>query len=115
MRPLLAIGGRGVISVVGNIVPRDMLALLKAFEAGKFADALAWHKKLFPLCRDLLGAATKTAMKQLGRDTGEMRLSLCPMDAAGKAKLRQTLKEYGLVGWLPGKISWNLDFKGLEV
>jgi 4-hydroxy-tetrahydrodipicolinate synthase len=100
--PLLAIGGRGVISVVGNIVPRDMQALLKAFEAGKLAEALAWHKKLFPLCRDLLGAATnpipiKTAMKALGRDTGELRLPMCPMDAAGEAKLRQTLKEYGLV------------------
>jgi len=101
--PLLAIGGRGVVSVVGNIVPRDMQALLKAFEAGKLADALAWHKKLFPLCRDLLGAATnpipiKTAMKALGRDTGEFRLPMCPMDAAGEAKLRQTLKEYGLAG-----------------
>src|SRR3954463_2324382 len=47
--PLLAIGGRGVISVVGNIVPRDMKALCAAFEAGKFAEALQWHKKLFPL------------------------------------------------------------------
>src|SRR5262245_25977912 len=83
--PLLAIGGRGVVSVVGNIVPRDMKALCAAFDAGKFADALAWHKKLFPLCRDLLGAATnpipiKTAMKILGRDTGELRLPMCAMD-----------------------------------
>jgi len=46
-----------------------------------------------------------------------MQLSMpgCTVDAADEAKLRQTLKEYGLVGWLPGKISWNLDFKGLEV
>lgn len=100
--PLLSIGGRGVISVVGNIVPRDMKALLAAFEAGKLAEAQAWHKKLFPLCRDMLGAATnpipiKTAMKFLGRDTGELRLPMCPMDAAGEAKLRETLKAYGLL------------------
>src|SRR5437868_8196113 len=50
--PMLSVGGRGVVSVVGNIVPRDMAALVKAFLAGKFEEALAWHRKLFPLCRD---------------------------------------------------------------
>src|SRR4051794_3160616 len=101
--PLLSIGGRGVVSVVGNIVPRDMKALLAAFEAGERAEALRWHRKLFPLCRDLLGAATnpipiKTAMRLLGRDTGELRLPMCPIDAAGETKLRQTLQAYGLLG-----------------
>src|SRR5437868_513500 len=100
--PLMSIGGRGVASVVGNIVPRDMKALIKAFEQGNLAQALQWHRKLFPLCRDMLGAATnpipiKTAMKFLGRDTGELRLPLCPMEVAGDAKLRQTLNEYGLL------------------
>jgi 4-hydroxy-tetrahydrodipicolinate synthase len=99
--PLLSLGGRGVVSVVGNIVPRDMKALLQAFEAGKHAEALSWHRKLFPFCRDLLGAATnpipiKTAMKLLGSDTGELRLPLCSMDGAGEAKLRRTLQGYGL-------------------
>jgi 4-hydroxy-tetrahydrodipicolinate synthase len=99
--PLLSIGGRGVVSVVGNIVPRDMKALLAAFEAGELPEALSWHRKLFPLCRDMLGAATnpipiKTAMKLLGRDSGELRLPMCPMDTAGEAKLGQTLAGYGL-------------------
>jgi 4-hydroxy-tetrahydrodipicolinate synthase len=100
--PLLSIGGRGVVSVVGNIVPRDMKALLAAFAAGNLAEAMKWHYKLFPLCRDLLGAATnpipiKTAMKLLGRDNGELRLPMCAMDTAGEAKLRQTLQAYGLL------------------
>src|SRR5262245_34020903 len=100
--PLMSVGGRGVVSVVGNIVPRDMKALIAAFDAGKIADAQRWHRKLFPLCRDLLGAATnpipiKTAMKLLGRDSGELRLPMCPMDAAGENRLRQTLQEYGLL------------------
>jgi 4-hydroxy-tetrahydrodipicolinate synthase len=100
--PLLSIGGRGVVSVVGNIVPRDLKALLHAFEAGKLAEAQRWHHKLFPLCRDMLGAATnpipiKTAMKLLGRDSGELRLPMCPMDNAGETKLRQTLVSYGLL------------------
>ncbi len=101
--PLMSIGGKGVVSVVGNIVPRDMKAMVGAFAAGKFTEAVQWHRRLFPLCRDLLGAATnpipiKTAMKMLGRDTGELRLPMCPMDSAGEARLRQTLQEYGLVG-----------------
>lgn len=100
--PLMSIGGRGVISVVGNIVPRDMQGLIAAFNAGKIAEAQHWHQKLFPLCRDMLGAATnpipvKTAMKFLGRDTGELRLPMCPMDAASEAKLKETLQKYGLL------------------
>jgi 4-hydroxy-tetrahydrodipicolinate synthase len=100
--PLMSIGGRGVVSVVGNIVPRDMKALVAAFDAGKVREAQEWHRKLFPLCRDMLGVATnpipvKTAMKLLGRDTGELRLPLCPLDAAGEARVRQTLVEYGLL------------------
>jgi 4-hydroxy-tetrahydrodipicolinate synthase len=100
--PLMSIGGKGVVSVVGNIVPKDMMALVRAFAAGKHAEALSWHRKLFPLCRDMLSVATnpipvKTALKLLGRGNGEMRLPMCPMDAAGEAKVRQTLVNYGLL------------------
>lgn len=100
--PLLSIGGRGVISVVANIVPRDMKALIEAFEAGNVAEAQNWHRKLFPLCRDMLGLATnpipiKAAMRMLGRDTGELRLPLTPLGPAEEAKLRKTLAAYGLL------------------
>jgi 4-hydroxy-tetrahydrodipicolinate synthase len=100
--PLMSIGGRGVVSVVGNIVPRDLKALVSAFDAGKVSEAIAWHKKLFHLSRDLLSVSTnpiplKAAMKLLGRDTGEVRLPLCPLDAAGEAKVAATLRAYGLL------------------
>jgi 4-hydroxy-tetrahydrodipicolinate synthase len=99
--PLMSIGGRGVVSVVGNLVPRDLKAMVTAFAAGNFAEALRWHRKLFPLCRDLLSVATnpipvKTAMKLLGRGNGEMRLPMCPLDSAGEGRIAQTLREYGL-------------------
>ena len=99
---LMSIGGIGVVSVVGNIVPRDMMALVRAYAAGKHAEALAWHRKLFPLCRDMLSVATnpipvKTAMMLLGRASAEMRLPMCEMDDAGVAKVRQTLVNYGLL------------------
>ena len=100
--PLLSIGGEGVISVVGNIVPHDMIALCQAFAAGDIAKAQQWHHKLFQLCRDMLGLSTnpipiKCAMKMLGRDTGDLRLPMTPLDAADEAKLRQTLTTYGLL------------------
>src|SRR6266496_2300801 len=47
--PLMSVGGRGVVTVVGNIVPRDLKALVSAFDQGKMQDALGWHRKLFAL------------------------------------------------------------------
>lgn len=100
--PLMSIGGQGVVSVVGNIVPQDMLALIAAFQSGDMASAQRWHYKLFQLCRDLLGLSTnpipiKAALKILGRDTGELRLPMTPLSATDEQKLTVTLRTYGLL------------------
>jgi 4-hydroxy-tetrahydrodipicolinate synthase len=100
--PLMSIGGRGVVSVVGNLIPRDLKALVSAYDSGKPAEALQWHRRLFPLCRDMLGVATnpipvKTAMKLLGRGNGELRLPMCPLDTSGETRIAQTLRAYGLL------------------
>jgi 4-hydroxy-tetrahydrodipicolinate synthase len=63
--------------------------------------AQALHTKLFVLCRDLLGLASnpipiKAAMAMVGRDTGEIRLPLVPLEPALADKLRQVLVAYGL-------------------
>ena len=99
--PLLAIGGRGVVSVVGNLVPAEMKALCDAFEAGDLALAQALHLKLFTLCRDLLGLASnpipiKAALAMMGRDTGDVRLPLVPLEPAHADKLRRVIADYGL-------------------
>ncbi|TWU13258.1 4-hydroxy-tetrahydrodipicolinate synthase [Symmachiella macrocystis] len=100
--PLMALGGRGVVSVVGNIVPQDVKAMLTAFEKGDLPAARAQHYKLFSLCRDLLSMATnpipiKAAMKILGRDNGELRLPMTPLDASQEQELAETLRTYGLL------------------
>lgn len=100
--PIMSVGGEGVISVVGNIVPKDMLAMVAAYRAGNLQRACQWHHKLFPLCRDMLGLATnpipvKAAMKMLGRDTGELRLPMTPLDEKSMSALRRTLTAYGLL------------------
>ena len=99
--PLMSIGGEGVVSVVGNIVPKDMIELVNAFAAGDVGKAQEWHHKLFPLCQDLLSIASnpipvKAAMAELGRDTGELRLPMTALDADQLTALRKTLANYGL-------------------
>lgn len=99
--PLLSVGGEGVISVVANIVPGDMLQLVDAYRAGQAERACQLHHRLFPLCRDMLGLATnpipiKAAMRLLGRDSGELRLPMTPLDDKAVAALGRSLTDYGL-------------------
>ncbi|HMB06698.1 MAG TPA: 4-hydroxy-tetrahydrodipicolinate synthase [Isosphaeraceae bacterium] len=100
--PMLAVGAEGVVSVVANLVPRDVIAMVSAFERGDLAEARRRHKALFPLCRDLLGIAVnpipvKLALAMLGRGNGELRLPLCPPDERGREALRRSLVRYGLI------------------
>ena len=100
--PLMSIGAKGVVSVVGNMVPQDVLALIAAVESGDLEEARRVHQKLFPLCRDMLGLSTnpipvKAAMKILRRDPGELRLPMTPLTETEEASLRNTLTKYGLL------------------
>lgn len=100
--PMLAVGAEGVVSVVANLVPRDVMAMVSAFEAGDLAEAQRRHRQLFPLCRDLLSLATnpipvKEALALLGRSSGELRLPMTPLDEPGRAALRAALQAYGLL------------------
>lgn len=98
--PILSIGGEGVVSVVGNIVPKDMLALIKAFEKGDLAKAREWHYKLFPLCKAMFietnPVPVKEAMNMLGMEAGDVRLPLVGLLPENREKLRTQLVDYGL-------------------
>ena len=100
--PLMAMGARGVVSVVGNLLPRDVIELIRAIDEGRFDEARVWHRKLFPLCRDMLGLATnpipiKAAMAMVGRDTGELRMPMTPLTDTQQEQLRTTLVAYGVL------------------
>jgi 4-hydroxy-tetrahydrodipicolinate synthase len=104
--PMLAIGGEGVVSVIANLVPRDVIAMIEAFQNGRLSEARQLHARLFPLCRDLLGLApnpipVKTALAILGRGNGEMRLPMCPLDERSRELLIKSLKSYGLLTQSP--------------
>lgn len=100
--PFMSLGARGVVSVIGNFIPRETIALCRAVLEGRLDDARDLHYRLFPLCKDMLSLATnpipvKAAMKMLGRDTGEMRLPMTELDAADIQKLRRSLSDFGLL------------------
>jgi 4-hydroxy-tetrahydrodipicolinate synthase len=100
--PLMALGGKGSVSVVGNIVPKDVIDMIDAFNAGNLAEAQERHYRLFRMCRSLLGLSTnpipiKAAMKLLGRDTGDLRLPMTALSSEQENQLKQTLTDYGLL------------------
>ena len=99
--PLMSIGARGVISVAANIVPGDIAEMTKRFLKADTAGAARLHHKLFPLIKALFIETNpiplKAAMAMLKMDTGELRLPLAPMLEENHKKLRQALKNYGLL------------------
>ena len=92
--PMMALGGKGVISVVANIVPQDMAELVKSFEEGNIEEARKLHLKMFALMKAMFietnPIPVKTAMDILGRIQGDLRLPLSPMTDENKKKLPGT-------------------------
>ncbi|MFW5798222.1 MAG: 4-hydroxy-tetrahydrodipicolinate synthase [Planctomycetota bacterium] len=99
--PIMSVGGRGVISVVGNIVPADLKKMVDLALDNNFEDAGAMHRKLFPLCRAMFFETNpipvKTSMKLMGMINGALRLPMCPMAQGNVEKLRGALSDYGLL------------------
>ncbi len=98
--PLLAIGGRGVISVIANIVPRETAEMVHAALDGDWKRARELHYKLFPLARaaflETNPIPIKEAMAMAGMIEPEFRLPMCRMSEANREKLRGILRPYGL-------------------
>lgn len=97
--PILACGGKGVISVVANIAPEKMIALIKTFTAGETAKALALHEELLPLSQSMFietnPIPVKTAMNLLGMNAGPLRLPLTSMSERNKQELASVLQRCG--------------------
>ena len=99
--PLMCMGGMGVISVVSNVAPADMAGMCNAFFKGDLAKARALHYKMWPLIEAMFietnPVPAKTALKMMGKITGEVRQPLCLMSQANEDKLRQVMQKYGLI------------------
>ncbi len=98
--PLLAVGARGVVSVVGHVVPGEMNAIHAHAAAGRFAEAEAVHRKLTPIFRALFletnPGPVKHALMRLGFTTGELRLPLVPVRPETAAAVDQALERAGV-------------------
>ncbi len=99
--PMMACGAKGVISVVANIMPKEVAALVDAFSAGKLEDARQWHLKLLSIANAMFietnPVPVKTAVALMGMATDEVRLPLAPLSEANRTKLAGIMKEYGLI------------------
>ena len=99
--PVLKIGGVGGISVVANIIPKDVAALVTAFNSGNKSKASAINDKMIPLIKAIFietnPIPVKKAMELLGMCSSEMRLPLCEMVEANIEKLKIALHNYGLL------------------
>ena len=96
----MALGGKGVISVAANIVPREMHELTQLCLAGRFQEAAALQIRL----HELIGALfcevnpipVKAAMEKLGLCGGELRLPLCTISDRNLPRLTRAMQDFGV-------------------
>jgi len=98
--PVMALGGLGVISVAGNIIPRQMHEMCAAFFAGDLVRARKMQLDMLPLVRALFCEVNpipvKTAARLMGLPAGPLRLPLTEMEEKNLAQLKCAMREYGL-------------------
>jgi 4-hydroxy-tetrahydrodipicolinate synthase len=98
--PLMAIGGRGIISVASNEAPAEMVQMVEAAERGDFAGARHWHDKLLPLMQinfvESSPGPVKFAMAAMGLCDEAYRLPMVPPRPASKDRILTVLRDFGL-------------------
>lgn len=93
--PMLSVGAVGVVSVASHLAGQHMRSMIEAFLSGRYAEALAQHELLLPLCKALFATTNpipvKAALELSGWPVGAPRLPLVPLDAAMRESLAQAL------------------------
>ncbi len=99
--PMMAVGGKGVITVTANLVPAEMAALVNAFAQDRIEEARRIHFQLSPLFAALFYETNpipvKEALGMMGKIDPELRLPLCPMAPDNRDRLVRVLKDAGLI------------------
>jgi 4-hydroxy-tetrahydrodipicolinate synthase len=99
--PLLAIGAKGVISVAGHVVCREMKEMAAAYKEGRVEEARRIHARIMPLCRALFVESNpgpvKYALSRLGIIANELRAPLVPVGAEAAARIEGALAECGVI------------------
>ncbi|MDE5932222.1 MAG: 4-hydroxy-tetrahydrodipicolinate synthase [Lachnospiraceae bacterium] len=99
--PILALGGKGVISVLSNVAPKQTHDICAKFFEGDVEGSCKEQLRAIELCDALFCEVNpipvKTALKLMGKDTGTLRRPLCEMEEANVEKLRTAMKNYGIL------------------
>jgi len=100
--PMMSVGAKGVVSVLSNLMPAKVKALVDAAAKNDLAAARTLHHELFHLCKGLLTLSTnpipiKAAMKMIGVDTGSIRLPLTELTDDQAAQLEKLLQATGVL------------------
>ncbi|HDK25737.1 MAG TPA: 4-hydroxy-tetrahydrodipicolinate synthase [Candidatus Atribacteria bacterium] len=100
--PVLSIGGKGVISVVANIIPKEVAEMIKDYEEGNYQKAKElFLSKIYPLSNAMFYETNpipvKTSARLMGLPAGDLRLPLSPMSENNLAKLKADLIKFGLL------------------
>ncbi len=99
--PLMALGGKGVISVSANVAPKMVADMCACWEQGRYDEARALHFKLEPLNASMFietnPIPVKTALALMGKIQEEFRMPLCEMAPANRDKLKKVLKDMKLI------------------
>ncbi len=99
--PMMALGAKGVISVLSNVVPKETHDICKLWLDGRVKESAALQLQLLKLANSLFCEVNpipaKTAMAMMGYCSEEMRLPLCEMEAKNKEFLASVLREYKII------------------
>ncbi|MBQ5668063.1 MAG: 4-hydroxy-tetrahydrodipicolinate synthase, partial [Peptococcaceae bacterium] len=99
--PMMAVGGYGVISVAAHVIGKEIHAMVDAYVDGRVAEAMEWHKKLYPMFKNLFITSNpvpvKYALSQIGFGNGKVRLPLVEANDAEKTVVHGTMEKLGLV------------------
>ena len=98
--PILSLGGKGVISVLSNVAPKETHDICAKFFAGDVAGSCAEQLRAIELVDALFCEVNpipvKTALNLMGMEVGPLRLPMTPMEEANKARLIQAMKDFGV-------------------
>ena len=98
--PMMAMGAKGTISVLSNVVPRESVAMTDACLAGDYKTAAAWQCRLLPLINALFSEVNpipaKAAVYAMGFGEDSLRLPLTPMEDATRCKLYEEMRKLGI-------------------